>query len=86
MQLKSIQLNKDKTETIVLGNKNERKKLFISQLNSRAIETKPQLRNLGVFIESDLSFTSHIKAITKSAFYHLKQIAKDRAVMCRQEG
>ncbi len=34
--------------------------------------------NLGVILETDLSFSSHVKAVTKSAYYHLKNIARIR--------
>ncbi len=44
-------------------------------LDSRGQTTKNQVRNLGVILETDLSFSSHVKAVTKSAYYHLKNIA-----------
>ena len=34
--------------------------------------------NLGALIDFDLSFNNHVKAVTKSAVYHLKNIAKLR--------
>ncbi len=46
-------------------------------------KTKEQVKNLGVLIDSDLSFNSHIKAIKKSAFYHLKNIMKVRDLMTK---
>ncbi len=45
-------------------------------LDSRGQTTKNQSKNLGVILETDLSFSSHVKAVTKSAYYHLKNIAK----------
>ncbi len=45
-------------------------------LDSRGQTTKNQVRNLGVILETDLSFSSHVKAVTKSAYYHLKNIAR----------
>lgn len=35
-----------------------------------------QVHNLGVIIESTVSFQSHIKLLTKSAFYDLKHISR----------
>ncbi len=47
-------------------------------LDSRGQTIKNQVKNLGVILETDLSFSSHVKAVTKSAYYHLKNIARIR--------
>ncbi len=70
-----LQLNKEKTEVIAFGNKDEVLKVN-AYLDSRGQTTKNQVRNLGVILETDLSFSSHVKAVTKSAYYHLKNIAR----------
>ncbi len=73
-----LQLNKEKTEVIAFGNKDEVLKVN-AYLDSRGQTTKNQVRNLGVILETDLSFSSHVKAVTKSAFHdHLKNIARIR--------
>ncbi len=72
-----LQLNKEKTEVIAFGNKDEVLKVN-AYLDSRGQTTKNQVRNLGVILETDLSFSSHVKAVTKSAYYHLKNIARIR--------
>ncbi len=74
-----LQLNKEKTEVIAFGNKDEVLKVLMkvnAYLDSRGQTTKNQVRNLGVILETDLSFSSHVKAVTKSAYYHLKNIAR----------
>ncbi len=68
-----LQLNKEKTKFIVFGNKNEVLKVN-AYLDSRGQTTKNQVKNLGVILESDLSFSSHVKAVTKSVNYHLKTL------------
>ncbi len=68
-----IQLNKKKIEVIAFGNKDEFLKVN-AYLDSRGQTTKNQVKNLGVILETDLSFSSHVKAVTKSAYYHLKNI------------
>ncbi len=54
-------------------------------LDSRGQTTKNQVKNLGVILETDLSFSSHVKAITKSAYYHLKNIARIRNFVSSQD-
>ncbi len=68
-----LQLNKEKV--IAFGNKDEVLKVN-AYLDSRGQTTKNQVTNLGVILETDLSFSSHVKAVTKSAYYHLKNIAR----------
>ena len=70
-----LQLNQNKTEVIIIGDKAEREKLS-AHLKTLALNTKHQARNLGVIFDADLNFETHIKNITKTSFYHLRNIAK----------
>ncbi len=82
-----LQLNKEKTEVIAFGNKDEVLKVY-AYLDSRGQTTKNQVKNLGVILETDLSFSSHVKAAyqhTKSAYYHLKNIASIRCFVSSQD-
>uniref|UniRef100_A0A8C1P678 Reverse transcriptase domain-containing protein n=1 Tax=Cyprinus carpio TaxID=7962 RepID=A0A8C1P678_CYPCA len=79
-----LQLNKEKTEVIAFGNKYEFFKVN-AYLDSRGQTTKNQVRILGVILETDLSFSSHVKAVTKSAYYHLKNIARIRCFVSSQD-
>ena len=67
-----LQLNQDKTEVFLFGNKEKR--IAVSKdLESLSLKTKDQVWNLGMLIDSDLTFSSHIKSITKTVFYQLKK-------------
>ncbi len=54
-------------------------------LDSRGQTTKNQVRNLGVILETDLSFSSHVKAVTKLLYYQLKNIARIRSFVSSQD-
>ncbi len=58
-----LQLNKEKTEVIAFGNKDEVLKVN-AYLDSRGQTTKNQVKKLGLILETDLSFSCHVKAVT----------------------
>ncbi len=77
----NFQLNKEKTEVIAFGNKDEVLKVN-TYLDSMGQTTKNQVKNIGVILKTDLSYSSHVKAVTKSAYYHLKNIARIIRFVC----
>ena len=79
-----LQLNAEKTEVIIFGPKIEREKIS-AHLGSMSLTATNQARNLGVIIDSDLNLNSHLKFITKSAYYHLKNIARIKGFLSQQE-
>ncbi len=60
-------MNTDKTEITVIGAKGERLKVS-AYLESMTLNSNNQVRNLGIVMDSNLNFDSHIKTITKSAY------------------
>ena len=70
-----LQLNPDKTEIIIIGNKDKREALSI-YLKSLSLNINSQARNLGVLFDTDLSFEAHVKSVVKTCFYHLRNITK----------
>ncbi len=58
-----LQLNKEKTQVIAFGNKDEVLKVNV-YLTLGVKQLKIKVKNLEVILETDLSFSSHVKAVT----------------------
>ncbi len=82
-----LMLNSDKTEVIVLGPKHLRDALSkdIVSLDGIALASSTTVRNLGVIFDQDMSFNSHIKQISRTAFFHLRNIAKIRNILSKND-
>ena len=82
MATNKLKLNGEKTEIIILSNKS---KNFLADLNHLnyareeiSIPSDNVVRNLGVYFDSNLTMESHIKKVTKSCHFQLKNIGKIR--------
>lgn len=75
-----LQLNSKKTELMLMAPRALLRKIgdFILQIDGCSISPSSEVRNLGVILDSTLSFQTHIKSVTKSAFFHLKNISRLR--------
>ena len=73
-----LMLTSDKTEVIVLGTILSRDSLSsnIVNLDSITLVSSTIVRNLGVIFDQHLYFKSHVKQISRTAFFHLHNIAK----------
>ncbi len=70
-------LNSDKTEILLIGPKNSTQNRLDHNLQlDRCTVTSSTVKNLGVILDSNLSFENHISHVTKTAFFHLRNIAK----------
>uniref|UniRef100_A0A3Q3JNC3 Reverse transcriptase domain-containing protein n=1 Tax=Monopterus albus TaxID=43700 RepID=A0A3Q3JNC3_MONAL len=80
-------LNSDKTEVIVLGPENLRNLLsnHIVTLDDIALASSTTVRNLGVIFDQNMSFKSHINQVSRSAFFHLRNIAKIRSILSQSD-
>ncbi len=71
-----ILLNSDKTEILLIGPKNSTQNLLDYNLQLDRWTVTSTGKNLGVILDSNLSFENHISHVTKTAFFHLRNIAK----------
>ncbi len=70
-------LNSDKTEILLIGPKNSTQNIldYNLQLDGCNVPSST-VKNLGVILDSNLSFENHISNVTKTAFFHLRNISK----------
>lgn len=80
MQRNYLQLNSDKSDIIIIGptSHNNTTHNFSLTFNNCTLSSSPYIRNLGIILDSQLKFDHHINHITKTAFFHLKNIARLR--------
>ncbi len=75
-------LNSDKTEVLLIGPKNSTQNILVYNLQlDGCTVTSSTVKNMGVILDSKLSFENHISNVTKTAFFHLRNIAKLRNML-----
>ena len=57
----------------------------ITTLGGITLASSTTVTNLGVIFNQDLSFNSHIKQISRTAFFHLCNIAKIRHILSQKD-
>ena len=83
MSLNFLNFNEEMTEVTVFGCTS----VTLPQVDlvSLAQYHKPIVNNLGIKVDSDLKFDSQIKAVGKSSFFQLRQLAKIKPFLQRQQ-
>ncbi len=77
-----LPLNSDKTEILLIGPINSTQNLVDYNLHlDGCTVTFSKVKNVGVILDSNLSFENHISHVTKSAFFYLRNIAKLRTMV-----
>uniref|UniRef100_A0A672G2J3 Reverse transcriptase domain-containing protein n=1 Tax=Salarias fasciatus TaxID=181472 RepID=A0A672G2J3_SALFA len=82
-----LRLNPGKTEVIILGPHKLRECLSkqIITLDNVSVSSSSTVRNLGVLFDQDISFKAHINLACKTAYFHLRNIAKIRNILPRSD-
>ena len=77
MTLNRLKLNKEKTELLVLHSRHRSPPAFASlKIGSEVILPSHSARNVGVIFDNTMTMVPHINSTCKSAFYHLRNIAR----------
>ena len=79
-----LKLNRDKTELIVFGSKIQHEKLnksFPVNILGNFLSPVGVVRNLGVWFDSDFSFSRHVQNICKSRFAQIRDLKRLRGYL-----
>ena len=82
-------LNPEKTEVLFLGPKYLRDQHLANISSGPALlnnlATKSTVKNLGVILDNDLSFSPQINLVCRTAYFHLRNIAKIRHILSQKD-
>ena len=81
MSASKLKLNPDKTEFILFGSKKQRERLnvcFPIDISGNPLHPTKSVRNLGVWFDSDFSFSKHVQNVCKSFFIQLRDFRSIR--------
>ena len=76
-----LKLNPEKTEFIIIGDRQARESLitkFPTQLLGNSISPTDTVKNLGVIFDSGNTFSNHITNMCRACYYHLKDLRRIR--------
>ena len=79
-------MNDGKTEFIIIGTKEQLAKVNIDNITIAETNVKPisVAKNLGVWLDSSLSMSTHINKLCSAAFYHPRNIKRIRKYLSRE--
>ena len=81
MSASKLKLNPDKTKFILFGSKKQRERLnacFPIDILANPLHPTESVRNLGVWFDSDFSFSKHIQNVCKGCFIQLRDFRNIR--------
>ena len=92
MSANFLSLNPSKTEFLLIGLPQQLKKINNPKIhlglpNGVVLSPVTSARNLGVIFDSNITFSQHISSVSKSCFYHIRDLRRirntiDRSTAC----
>ena len=86
MSSSKLKLNPDKTEFILFGSKKQRERLsacFPIDILGNPLHPTDSVRNLGVWFDSNFSFSKHVQKVCKGCFCQLRDFRSVRQFLTR---
>ena len=87
MAQNQLKLNDDKTEVIILGKKQQTKNVFIPTItigdSHVKVNQEKSVRNLGVQFDPELTMINHLKSVSQSVHFHIRNIGSIRKYLTR---
>lgn len=86
MHSNKLKLNDGKTEAVVFGRRAQTAHLQVNCVSVGNCQTtfSDFAKNLGVVLDKELSMKKQVSAVTRSTFYHLRNISRIRKFLTRQ--
>ena len=84
-----LKLNADKTDFIIFGAKSQQEKLnpfFPVNILGESLIPSDAVKNLGVWFDSDFSFTKHVKNVCKLCFIQMRDLRQIRQYLTHDAG
>ena len=80
MSTNRLKLNSDKTEFMILGTRQQVAKMQFDGISvaAKVIKAKPYVRNLGVYMDSELKMNQHVQHVVRICYGKLREIASFR--------
>ena len=81
-----LKLNGSKTEFLIIGKKSQLDKVknVSIQVADSTVKPSNDVRNLGVYLDSELNMRKHIDNICKSTYFKLRNISKIRKCLTEE--
>ena len=82
----NLKLNADKTDFIIFGAKSQQEKFnpfFPVNILGESLIPSDAVKNLGVWFDSDFSFTKHVKTVCKLCFIQMRDLRQIRQYLTR---